>query len=128
MTTISFIENRKGHIRNEIRRLNNEYCKLEEEEARILKEVIGKWEEQLGYRGMYDVWKHQKTKSTLIIAKSTLIIGGYEDCELKHECECEEVWVHDDSGNADILGVFNTYKRAKIEAKKWMRENRDGMI
>jgi len=89
----------------------------------IAEQPIGEWENQLGYRGMMEVWKHKTTGDTIIIE-------AYEDCTIHdpNECTCEEVWMHDKNGNVDILGVYDDFETADKEAKKLMRENPKGVF
>jgi len=86
----------------------------------IAEEPIGNWENQLGYRGMMEVWKHNKTEDTIIIE-------SYEDCKEHGEnCECQEVWMHDKNGKLDTLGFYDTFEEADQEAKQFMKENPKG--
>ena len=84
----------------------------------IAEPSIGNWEEQLGYRGAIDVWKNKETGKTLIIE-------SYEDCEEHdiNECECQEVWIHDEEGNVEDIRIHDSYEKAKEEAKKQMHED-----
>jgi len=90
----------------------------------IAEEPIGNWENQLGYRGMMEVWKHKETGEEVVIEV-------FEDCS-EHdpdECECHEVWLRcNKTGNCDTLGVYNSFDEADIEAKKFMRENQKGVF
>jgi len=84
---------------------------------------IGKWEGQMGYRGMKDVWEHKKTGDRLVIEP-------YEDTPPERmgkdfEGE-EEVWVHDkDTGNHDSLFIGSPSEALSF-ANMWMRENKEG--
>lgn len=88
----------------------------------IAEPTIGDWENQLGYRGMMEVWKHKKTGDTITIEP-------YEDCT-EHdpdECQCHEIWIADDkNGQYDSIGIYNTFEEADQETKKWMREHLEG--
>jgi len=89
----------------------------------IEEDSIGDWENQLGYRGVMEVWKHKVTKEEIVIE-------SYEDCTRHdpNEYTCEEVWLHDENGNVDTLGVYNDFEEADREAKRFMRENPKGIF
>jgi len=77
--------------------------------------AIGDWENQLGYRGMIEVWKHKKTGDELII----------EPCDEGYT----EVLIHNkDHTKMDSLNAFDTDQEADDFAKKWMREHLEGWI
>lgn len=78
--------------------------------------AIGKWENQLGYRGMLEVWKHSKTGDCVVLEP-------YEDAP--EEC-IWEFWIHDkDSYNCESIssGAFDQVDK---EAKEWMRKHLEG--
>ncbi len=77
----------------------------------VAEDPIGSWENQLGYRGVMEVWK---------AGDSTLQIEADEDSG------GEEVWVHDEEGNHDSLGIFPTSDQDDAAAKAFMRENPEG--
>jgi hypothetical protein len=96
----------------------------------IADEPIGGWEENLGYRGMVDIWDFYKD------GKRTgmwLMVEALDDCDICEEegkeCECHEVCVFDDNtGNVDTLTVEDTYEKAMEFAKTWMKENENGWV
>jgi len=80
----------------------------------IADEPIGDWEEDLGYRGVKDVWRTRDKHFMLVIEPN-------EDTE-----DEEEVWVANErTGNWDSI-AFGTYEECIDEAKKFMRENPNG--
>jgi len=90
----------------------------------IAEAPIGNWENQLGYRGMMEVWKHKETGEEIVIEL-------YEDCteHSSDECECHEIWMRDNKrGISDSHGVYDTFEEADREAKKFMRENQKGVF
>jgi len=96
----------------------------------IAEEPIGNWENQLGYRGMMEVWKHKETGEEIVIEPF-----DHEDHETPEDdphlriCECHEVWMRcEKTGNIDTLGVYDSFDEADREAKKFMRENQRGVF
>lgn len=87
----------------------------------IAEKPIGKWENQLGYRGMMEIWKHENG--------DRIIIEVFEHDTEEHlsgKCECHEVWMHDKKGNLDTLGVWSSFEESDRNAKAFMKENPDG--
>lgn len=73
---------------------------------------IGEWKENLGYRGMIDVWEIEKKGLRLTI----------QNTENVAKPEKQEVWIHDDK-NWETIGWYDTYEEAIKEAKIWMKEH-----
>lgn len=89
----------------------------------IAENPIGQWENQLGYRGMMEVWKHSETKHVVTIQPWDDICETHGD----KECTCWEVWIADDkTGNWDCLGIWENFELADQKAKEWMGENSEG--
>ncbi len=76
----------------------------------IAEDPINGWENQLGYRGMMEVWR--KGNREVVI----------EPCE---DGDKWEVWVRatDDSGYWDSIGFESDFDKADKLAKEWMRDN-----
>lgn len=90
----------------------------------IAEPPIGNWKNQLGYRGMMEIWKVKDTTQFLCIE-------AYEDCEIHDpdECTCEEVWLGDDTtGNCDVLGVYDNFEEADKASKEFMQQNPNGWM
>ena len=90
----------------------------------VIEEPIGRWENQLGYRGMMEVWKVDK--------RNVLTIEPLDDwcanCEEEgRDCECWEIWIADDEqGVFDTLGVYPSFEVADTKAKQIMTEFPNG--
>jgi len=86
---------------------------------------IGQWNEEVGTRGMYDLWYFGNTKQFLMIEP-------YEElpCSIHgDECTCEEVWLGDDkTGNCTTVGTYDGYEEALEEAKRFMRAHPKGWM
>lgn len=64
-----------------------------------------------------------------VIGTQFIRIDAYEDCSdhKPSECNCQEVWVGDDStGNWDCEGIFNNYDKALEYVKNFLKENPRG--
>ena len=83
----------------------------------IADEPIGKWEENLGYRGVIDVWEIKEKDMTLTVQNAE---------NIENEME-QEVWVCDPD-SWETIGWYDTYEEAMKEAKKWMKENPEGWL
>ena len=89
----------------------------------IAEPSIGQWENQLGYRGMMEVWKIQETQDFVCIEPWDDICERHRD----QECTCWEAWLgNDKTGDCDTLGIWESFDKADQEAKKWMNENPNG--
>ena len=89
----------------------------------VPEDPIGDWENELGHRGMREVW-HLQGKEHIKIN-----IDPYEDCEecLAGECECWEVWYsNDEAGDWEPIGHGHGFDAADKIAKEYMRENPHG--
>jgi len=81
----------------------------------VAEPAIGKWENQLGYRGMLEVWIHDETGDTITLEPN-------EDAT-EEEWEC---WIHDkESEQWDSLG-WGTFKQVDKLAKQWMEKHPNG--
>ena len=76
---------------------------------------IGQWKENLGYRGVKDVWEIKEKGLMLIVENS-------ENPDNEKE---QEVWVCDEE-IWETIGWYNTYEEAIKEAKIWMLEHPNG--
>ncbi len=97
----------------------------------VADEPIGNWQEDLGYRGVYDIWRLMKNgKDTGQFIQIEPIDDICEHCDsLGKDCECEEVWIGDDkTGFHDTLGCFESYDEAIAFAKKYMKKNPNGFV
>lgn len=80
----------------------------------IAEEPIGEWKNQLGYRGLIEVWKIPRTQDFICI-------------EYDEDSDCEEVWLgNDKTGDCENIGFFDTVEEADKGAKEFMRENPHG--
>ena len=80
---------------------------------------IGMWYENLGGRGLIDIWEIREKGLTLYIQAD-------ETCPNHHDCECQEVWVGDENGVWESVAWCDSYEEAILTAKKWMQENPNG--
>lgn len=98
----------------------------------VADEHIGGWQEDLGYRGMMDMWKFHDENGKY--TGDFICIEPYDDVcshceELGKECECEEVWVgNDKTGFHDTIDMFETYEKAIAFAKEFMKANPKGFV
>lgn len=82
----------------------------------IAEPPIGDWENQLGYRGMMEVWKLKDTDYVLTIS-------AYEDSDEP----CDEVWIANDSTGYWESLFFGSTEDCNTFAKKWMNEHPKGV-
>lgn len=81
---------------------------------------IGKWREQLGWRGTKDEWQTED-------GRYSLFIESFEE-DIENDVIEEEVWIADNkTGSWDSL-FFGEYDEVKEKAKKWMKENPEGWM
>lgn len=89
----------------------------------IAEPCIGKWENQLGYRGYIEVWQLKGTKQQVIIEP-------YKD-EDSQEPDYEGEWhvfrQDEDTGFWDTIGFYATEEQADKAAKDYMRQNSKGV-
>ena len=73
---------------------------------------IGSWEEDLGFRGMIDVWRHKEKGWTLYVQNS-------ENPDNETE---QEIWI-DYGDEYESIAWASDLDLALVEAKEWMSEN-----
>jgi hypothetical protein len=76
----------------------------------IAEPAIGPWENQLGYRGMIEMWRKAGTQQFVCLEPDDC---GKEDC-------WEAWWGDDETGSWELL-AFGTFDKVDKAAKKWMK-------
>jgi hypothetical protein len=75
----------------------------------IAEPAIGPWENQLGYRGMIEMWRKSGTQQFVCM----------------EPCECGEDWEawlgDDETGNSESL-AFGTFDEVDKASKDWMKK------
>lgn len=79
----------------------------------VAERAIGPWENQLGYRGMMEVWKKRGTALVVTIQPHE----SSEDDE-----EWEAWWGDENTGDSESI-AFGTFEYCEDEAKEWMRKD-----
>lgn len=83
----------------------------------IAEPAIGKWENQLGYRGMIEVWRHAETGDEVVLEPD-------EDSS-----EEENIWEfivqNNENGDFDYISS-GTFAQVDKAAKAWMKEHPEG--
>lgn len=77
---------------------------------------IGLWKENLGYRGVIDVWEIKEKGLKLTIQNAESISNEME----------QEVWIGNENGLWETIGWYDNYEDAIISAKEWMTQNPQG--
>jgi len=83
----------------------------------IADKPIGKWHENLGTRGMYDLWEMEVKGKVLYCVRVT----PYDDGE---KSEWEAWWSNEESGVWESI-EFGTYKQCLKSAKDFMKKNKE---
>lgn len=77
----------------------------------VAEESIGKWKNQVGFRGMMEVWRKAGTEEEIIIQSDEDRVGN----------TWEVIWQNNESGAWNYIG-FGTFNQCDRIAKQYMRK------